>query len=111
MSSKSVKDNFMQRTNADLLRVLTVALRQRVNDDSLVNVSILRVECGADLSTARVFVTGGEKALNASIGFFRNEIAQNLKIRRVPNLRFIVDTGGDNAARVEELLKIAKGEV
>jgi len=106
----SFKDSYMNRVNADLLRVLSVALRNRASDDKLLNVSILRVEASADLSTARVFVTGGADALNAIAGFFRNEVAQNLKIRRVPNLRFIMDEGQKNADRIEELLRIAKGE-
>jgi|GEM_PF-896826 len=109
-SRNSVKNNFMERTNADLMRVLTLALRQRMNDESLLNVNILRVEASADLGTARIFVTGGADALNASTGFFRNEIAQNMKIRRVPNLRFVVDAGQANADRIEELLRQAKGE-
>ena len=109
-SKNSVKDKYLDRVNADLTRILITALRQKINDVALADVNILRVETSADLSTARVFVTGGAKELSAQTGFFRNEIAQNMKIRRVPNLRFLVDNGQANADRIEELLRQVKGE-
>jgi ribosome-binding factor A len=43
-------------------------------------------------------------ALERASGFLRNEIAQNVKMKQAPRLRFILDKGIENAARVEELL-------
>ena len=105
----SVKDNFMERTNADLFRVLSMALRKH-SDPTIHTANILRVETSADLSTSRISVNGGADVLNANAGFFRNEIANNMKIRRVPNLRFMDDKGQQNADRIEELLRQARGE-
>jgi len=99
----------MDRVNADILRQLSVSLRKK-GDPGLENASILRVETSADLSSARVFVTGGEEILNGLQGFFKNEIAQNLKIRRTPNLRFIRDDGQKNADRIEEILQQIRGD-
>lgn len=106
----SVKDNFMGRTGADIFRILTVALREKIGDQNLNDVSIIRVDISKDLGTARVFVNQKSKEMETLTGFFRNEIARNLKIKRVPNLRFIIDEGEKNAARVDELLKQIKGE-
>jgi len=111
--SNSVKGSYMERTNADILRVLSVALRQKAHTEILSDVSILKVDASKDLSTARVYISTQSNIrqeivlseLNKLNGFFRNEIAQNIKIRRVPNLRFIVDEGSKNVNRVEELLQ------
>ena len=103
MNSKA----YIGRINADVFRILTLALRE-MNNEGLGDVHILRAEVSPDLSTARIFVNGGVEMLNGSQGFFRNAIAQNLNIRRVPMLKFIVDSGEDNAKRVEELLKQIK---
>ena len=67
-NKNSVKDNYMARTNADIFRILTVALRDKVKSPSLCDVAILRVEAAADLGTARVFVSGGETELNSMNG-------------------------------------------
>ncbi|MCL2586858.1 MAG: 30S ribosome-binding factor RbfA [Firmicutes bacterium] len=101
----------LQRTNSDITRVLQVALTQKLGNPALVNVNILNVETAADLSTCRVFVDIRHDnpaeilaQLESSAGFLRNEIANNVKIRRAPAVRFIHDQGRANAERVEELL-------
>ncbi|MCL2228754.1 MAG: 30S ribosome-binding factor RbfA [Firmicutes bacterium] len=100
---------FMGRVNADIFRLLTLALKKS-GDEAVIDVHILRVEASADLSTARVFVNKGVRALDGMQGFFHTEIANGMKIRRVPKLRFIVDDGAQNAARVDELLSQIKGD-
>jgi ribosome-binding factor A len=105
LNTKSVKDNYLKRVDADLLRVLSMAIR-KADDPAVLDINILRVETSADLSSCRVVVTSNPEAMAKLQGFFKNEIAKTTKIKRVPNLRFVVDTGEDNAKRVEELLGI-----
>jgi len=113
-SNKNVKTgvagNFLQRTNADMLRVMTTTLRNKIADERLFDVSILKVDTAPDLSSAKVFVTGGAKELAGCVHIFKNDIAQNMRIKRVPNLKFLIDNGDDNTLRVEELLKQIKSE-
>ncbi|MDR0462044.1 MAG: 30S ribosome-binding factor RbfA [Christensenellaceae bacterium] len=104
MNSKA----YVGRINTDIFRVLTTALQNKLHGDSFLDVHILRVEASADLSSARVYVNIKAKEMEAHNGFFRNEIAQSINLRKVPNLRFIVDDGEKNTARVEELLKQIK---
>ena len=103
--TKTSSPAFIGRINSDIFRILSVALRDKVSDPKLCNVHVLKVDTAPDLGHAKVFVNSCEKELNDMHGFFRNEIAHNIKIRRVPNLRFIIDDGDKNSARVEELLK------
>ena len=109
-SRNSVKDNFILRVDADIFRIMTLALREKVQNENLIDAAILRVETAPDLSTSRVFVNGRVREFEALSGLFRNEIAHNMRIKRVPALRFIVDEGDKNTARVEELLRQIKGE-
>lgn len=112
MNTENIK---IQRINADILRVLSVAIHQKAKDEELDFVTILRVETSADLSEAKIYVTvAGDKnkgmnALEQSSGFLRNEIAQNIRMKQTPKLRFILDKGVENAARVEELLAQING--
>jgi ribosome-binding factor A len=104
-----MNSNYLQRTNSDILKIISIAVRQKLSDETLSDVTILRVDTAPDLSSCKVFVTDCPDALTRAGGFLRNEIAQNLKIRRVPALRFVVDNGGENAKKVEEILKKING--
>ena len=95
----------VERINTDILRVLTLAI-QKSQDASLADIIIQRVETTADLSEAKVYVNGGLLALEHASGFLRTEVAQRVKMKQAPRLKFIVDRGLENAERVEELLKL-----
>ena len=103
MNSKS-SGNFLGRVNSDIMHILLPIMREK-----FANVEVISVDCAPDLSNAKVFVNIITPELEKASGFLRNELAQNLKIRRVPTLRFIVDNGGENAARVEEILRKING--
>ena len=110
MNPNSIAAAHIARVDADILRVLTLALRQKTDNIGLAGVDILRVETSSNLDNAKVYVTGSPDFFAKSSGFFRNEIAKNLNLRRVPSLRFIVDEGQKNADRVEELLNQIRGK-
>ncbi|MCL2851060.1 MAG: 30S ribosome-binding factor RbfA [Firmicutes bacterium] len=102
----------VQRTNSDILRILSVTLRDKMATD-FSSVTILNVETSADYSLARVQVEiSGEETeknqvfaeLEKASGFLRNEVASRVKLRQTPQIRFVLDRGRENATRVEELL-------
>jgi ribosome-binding factor A len=103
--SFSISKNLLQRTAADIQRVLTVAVLQKISNENIASAAIVRVELSADFATCRVYVNGAVKDFESATNFLRNEIAQNVKMRRIPALRFILDDGEKNAKRVEELLQ------
>jgi len=102
MSSNS--NNHLARINSDITRVLTVAIQQKMKDESLADVVITRVETTADMGQTTVYVNGHLNALEKASGTLRNEIAQNVKMKQAPRLKFVLDKGIENAARVDELL-------
>ncbi|MCL2756162.1 MAG: 30S ribosome-binding factor RbfA [Firmicutes bacterium] len=108
----------IQRANADILRVLTVTLREKMQNEHFAGVTILNVETSADYAFTKVFVeidgndaekTKAMSELEKSAGFLRSELASRVKMRQTPQLRFHLDRGRENANRVEELLAQING--
>ena len=108
MSSST--NNHLARVNSDIERVLTIAIQQKMKDDALANVIITRVETTADIGQTTVYVNGYLNALERASGTLRNEIAQNVKMKQAPRLKFVLDKGIENAARVDELLAQIKSK-
>ena len=44
------------------------------------------------------------KALNEIVGFFRHTVAQNVKLRYVPKLKFVLDESFDYASKIDMIL-------
>lgn len=91
---------------------------RELEDDGLAGVVVTRVELTDDLAFARVYVRrltaeipgeeerrALERVLGAVTGRVRRDVGRVLGIARGPELRFAYDTGLDNSARVEELLR------
>ena len=114
----------LQRINSDILRILSIAINQKLSDPMVHDIDVIRVETGVDLSESKVYVSIAVDdaieqqrilaALQAASGFLRTEVAESLKgMKKTPKLRFIIDKGRENAIRVDELLDIinaTKGE-
>lgn len=90
----------MDRTGEDIMRELTAILRT-VKDPRVTGlISIVRVDVTRDLSYATVYVSAMDgldaaktavKGLTSAAGYMRRELGSALKLRYVPELRFIAD--------------------
>ena len=103
----------VERLNEQLRREISDILRRDVRDPRIGIPTITRVEVSPDLWVARVFVRAGGTAeeraealegLEGAASFIRHEL-RGLKVRRVPELRFEVDSTLEHASRIEELLR------
>lgn len=81
--------------------------------------TVTRVEVSHDLHHARIWVgvLGDEAArqrtvegLSSAAGYVRHEIAHRLRLRRVPELTFLLDRGPEESSRIEKLLQFLKEE-
>ncbi|KPF91482.1 ribosome-binding factor A [Novosphingobium sp. AAP83] len=89
-------------------------MRQVVHDDVLRShtVSVTEVRMSPDLQHASVFVKAllGEdeeivlKALRTNTAFFQREVAQRLRLKFAPKVKFLPDESFDMATRIESLL-------
>ena len=102
------------RLAGEIKRDLTDIFAHEIRDphiDSMV--SVTDVEVSNDLSYARIYVSklGSEKereamlaALEKASGYIRSLLAQRLKIRKVPELRFSLDNSLEYGAKIEKIL-------
>jgi len=107
------------RLGEQLRREITDILRREAKDPRIGDVIITDVEVTRDLAYARVYVQvpGDEAAraqtlegLRAAAPFVRTELGRRLHIRRVPELRFLLDTTLERALRIERLLREIRSE-
>jgi ribosome-binding factor A len=89
-------------------------LAREVHDPGVGFVTLTRVRVSPDLQVARIYYTGlGDAAAQQASGkalarvtpFVRRQLAQRLRLRRVPEIAFVFDKSIAHQARVEELLQ------
>ncbi len=105
---------------AQLFEVLSMTVTSMLEDPRLLDVSVSHVEVTPDLSLAKVYVSSAVKnadlkaavdALVHASGFLRRQLAAELDLRRVPELRFFPDTRLLEAWRLDDVIgNLDKGE-
>ena len=105
-----------QRLGAQLQRTLSEVLRFEIRDPGLEGVSLTAVDLSRDLSVAKVYFsmlqpnadpTPALDGLGRASGFLRNKVGAALKIRHVPELRFLHDDSIAHAAEISRLIDSA----
>ena len=100
----------IERVARELRDKLASIVEERVSDPRLRGVSIVEVRPSPDLSYARVFYRtlgdpkDAERALRKATPFLRRCLAENLRLRRVPELDLRHDPSVESAQRMERLL-------
>ena len=105
-----------QRLGNEVLRTLSELLRFETKDPRLAGVSLTSVDLSRDLSVARVYFSllnpedAPEPALEGlqrAGGFLRSKLGSAIKIRHVPELRFVHDDSAEQSAKISELIDSA----
>jgi ribosome-binding factor A len=102
--------------NEHLKREISSILRREVRDPRIGMPTVTEADVTQDLWLARIYVRPGPtemdrnvdemiEGLTAAAPFVRRELGRVLGIRRVPELRFLVDRTLEDALRVERILK------
>ena len=110
----------IEQVNKLLRRELSDLLQHQIKDPRLDTfVAVTEVDTSTDLRHAKVFVShlGSEaekqeilSALGAASGFLRKELAQNLKMRRIPELSFCWDDSLERGAHILKLIDQVTGD-
>jgi len=104
----------MRRTDDLVRRVISEALLTKVQDPRIGFVSVIGVRVSPEFDTARVYVSvlGGEeereeslKGLRSAASFLQSELAREIRMRRVPRLRFLYDDSVDRGFRIDATLR------
>ena len=104
--------NKQERIAAIIRKNISEIIQFQLKDPNIGFVSIPEVKVSKDFSYATVYVSfireedivPSLEALNRAKGFIRSELAKKLDIRRVPEIRFVLDEGYKREARIDELL-------
>ncbi|AWN17593.1 30S ribosome-binding factor RbfA [Salinisphaera sp. LB1] len=111
-----------QRVREELKRELGVLIATQVKDPRVTFVTITDVEVSPDLKYAKVFVSNfdvtapAEKSaeaiagLRAARGFLKKHLGQRLRLRVMPDLRFIEDATEREAQRLDQIISGAVRE-
>ena len=106
-----------QRVAEELRRVLSEAIRERMDDPRAQLVTLTEVRVSRDLAHARVYFsllggdgddpTGITQALQRAAGFLRGVVGRELSLRQIPELRFEYDDSGQRGSELDELISAA----
>ncbi len=92
-------------------------IQREVKDARIQRVTVSDVEVSPDLKHATVYVqtvADDEQAadvlsgLRSAAGFIRSRLGRELRLRRIPELRFQIDKTHERAARIGQLLQEVK---
>ena len=105
-------NNRAQRVAAQLKRELAELLRNEIRDPRVSDAVISEVEVSRDLSVAKVYLltasgAGAERVsagLEHASGFLRTALAGRLRLRVMPQLRFLKDETRQRSELIERLL-------
>lgn len=105
----------INRVTSDIRLCLSELLREVKDPRVSKMLSIVKLDVSGDMSYATVYVSAIEgnektaesvKALNKSAaGYLRRELGSRLKLRKVPELRFIADNSIENSAHISRIIE------
>ncbi len=109
----------INRITSDIRVCLSELLREVKDPRVSKLLSIVKVDVTGDLSYATVYVSAIEgyeatvtsvKALKGASGYLRREMGARLKLRKVPELRFIADDSIAHSAHISKIIESFKEE-
>lgn len=102
------------RLGAQIQRELAEILRSMPRDARLGMITVSAVELSKDLSVAKAFVTflGAEESPQACVRLLnkeltpnlRHDLARRIRVRVLPDLRFVHDESLEKGLRIDQLL-------
>ena len=107
----------INRITSDVRIALSELLREIKDPRVSKLLSIVKVDISGDLSYATIYVSAIEgyettvssvKALKGAAGYLRRELGSRLKLRKVPELRFIADDSINISANISRIIENIK---
>lgn len=109
-------NNRMLRADAEIQKELSEIIKDDLNDPRLQTlITVTYVKTSSDFSSCKVGVSVYEKDLKTrqeivqllqkSSGYIKRTLAENLDLRNVPNLKFILDDGFFHEENITKILE------
>ena len=103
----------INRVTSDIKLALSDILREVKDPRVSKLLSIVKLDVSGDMSYAKVYVSAIEgkdkteesvKALKGAAGYIRRELGARLKLRKVPELRFVADNSREISANISKIV-------
>lgn len=101
------------RVASVIREVVSIAILQELRDPRIQHVTVLGAEVSPDLrhATVRISVMGDDRTealtmhgLRSARGYLQAKVAERIKSRYTPELRFVIDRGVRNAVETSRIL-------
>lgn len=106
-----------QRVAPQLQREIMLIIREELSDSRLNLTTVTEIRMSTGLKSAKVFVScmgmdpkPAVELLNESAGRIRGFIGRRIRLRYVPQLKFVADELPDQAAHLDRLIRGAVAE-
>lgn len=110
-----------ERVARQIQRELALIIQREVKDPEVGFVTVNDVAVSRDLAVARIYVgvlttlEGADKAtsvgaLNRASNFMHSQLSKRMRMRNVPELRFILDESVERGLQMDALLKATRRE-
>jgi ribosome-binding factor A len=91
---------------------VTAMVELELKDPRISSATVTRVDLRPDLRSAHIWVSvsretdreGALEGLRSAAGYLRHELSRRLRLRRVPELMFVLDHSAEDMHRIESLL-------
>lgn len=103
--------NSVERIKANIAKNIREIVQFELNSEKIDFLTITNIEVSSDHSYAKVYVsfftnpTKNLESLNKVKGFVRSSLAKRLKLRRVPEISFVLDNSFNEEKHLNELLQ------
>ena len=116
MRNNNTKNYKFERINSEILRIVSEVVDFEIKDERVCgNVKVTGIKLSRDCSHCKVFVDinySDKKEVLAGLknasGFVRHVIAEQLDLKKTPEIVFLIDESIDRVKRIEELLEQIK---
>lgn len=107
----------IERINKEFLREISLLLQGRIKNEWARKAILTGVECSRDLGFAKVYFTtinpAEQEAVKAGLdsveGLVRSILGKEMRLRTIPEFRFIVDLSEEKARVMDSVLDRLKG--
>lgn len=108
-----------EKVAAEIVKEISDIVSNQLTDPRIGFVTFTDAEVSPDLSSAKIYFTvlGGEKEKKSTLAglisarhFLRTELGRRLRLKRLPELRFVYDESVEHGMRIFEKLQQLKKE-
>lgn len=99
----------VEKLDSILMKEISSIIQFDLNNPDVGFCTVSEVKLSNDLSKAKVYVSFfgnnyGIAALKRSKGFIKSTLAKRIKMRKIPDIEFVVDDSLERVSRIEEII-------